>query len=134
MAEKPSSSKRKRNGSEKQHAVAPQVPFDGKPYISIHSHPGLRPSFVVFEDTLLPDWKVFNLNPAIKRSIHVQNFLTPTEIQTRALPLALEGKDVIGVAETVRTSNDPSILQLKPLLGLRKNSCLRPSHRSTHSI
>lgn len=36
----------------------------------------------------------------MKRQIHASGFTTPTEIQGQALPFALAGRDVIGVAET----------------------------------
>ncbi|EPQ52206.1 DEAD-domain-containing protein [Gloeophyllum trabeum ATCC 11539] len=56
------------------------------------------PSFDV--ETLLPGWKEFPLHAQLMRTIHAQNFTSPTPIQSRAIPLALSGKDVIGVAET----------------------------------
>ncbi len=49
----------------------------------------------------LPEWAAFNLHPLIARSLHKQNFSNPTPIQKSALPAALKGKDVVGIAETV---------------------------------
>lgn len=54
------------------------------------------------DTALLPDWSSLPLHQAIKRALHIRKFTTPTRIQTQAIPLALSGRDVIGVAETVR--------------------------------
>ena len=51
---------------------------------------------------LLPEWDTFDLHDQLLRSLHHQSFSKPTPIQLRALPLALRGRDVVGVAETVR--------------------------------
>ncbi|KLO11285.1 DEAD-domain-containing protein [Schizopora paradoxa] len=48
----------------------------------------------------LPEWAAFNLHPLITRSLHKQKFMKPTPIQSSALPAALKGKDVVGIAET----------------------------------
>lgn len=40
--------------------------------------------------------------PALKERLHAAAFASPTEIQAQTIPLALEGRDVVGVAETVR--------------------------------
>lgn len=52
------------------------------PYTSTHS----------FED--------FAVNPLIKANIAKKDFITPTPIQDQTIPLVLEGKDVIGIANT----------------------------------
>ena len=36
----------------------------------------------------------------LKSSIKYSNFITPTPIQSQAIPIALEGKDVLGTAQT----------------------------------
>lgn len=53
-------------------------------------------------DSLLPEWTNIPLHSALKRALHALNLVKPTEIQARALPAGLSGKDVVGVAETVR--------------------------------
>ncbi|KDQ09051.1 hypothetical protein BOTBODRAFT_138240 [Botryobasidium botryosum FD-172 SS1] len=53
-----------------------------------------------FDETRLPHWKPLSLIPSIKKSILALNFSTPTEIQRQAIPHALKGHDVVGVAET----------------------------------
>ena len=52
---------------------------------------------------LLPEWDVFELHDRLLRALHHQSFTKPTPIQSKALPPALQGRDVVGVAETVRT-------------------------------
>ena len=52
--------------------------------------------------TLLSNWHQFSLHPQLNRALYAQKFTSPTPIQARALPAATKGKDVIGVAETVR--------------------------------
>ena len=45
----------------------------------------------------------FGLNEALVEAIHSLGWKTPTEIQREALPEALLGKDIIGLAETGTT-------------------------------
>src|SRR5437660_963548 len=42
----------------------------------------------------------FDLLPSLQATLAEQNFLTPTEIQNRALPALRAGRSVVGVAET----------------------------------
>jgi ATP-dependent RNA helicase RhlE len=42
----------------------------------------------------------FNLLPTIQETLNEKSFLTPTEIQQRAIPLILRGQSLVGVAET----------------------------------
>ena len=42
----------------------------------------------------------FDLSEDLKIALKQSNFLTPTPIQERAIPLALSGKDLIGIAQT----------------------------------
>ncbi|KAK2461248.1 hypothetical protein APHAL10511_006775 [Amanita phalloides] len=48
----------------------------------------------------LPEWHAFSLHPQLLRALHYRRFSAPTPIQAAALPSALKGKDVIGVAQT----------------------------------
>ncbi|KAI0942156.1 hypothetical protein AcW1_009535 [Taiwanofungus camphoratus] len=49
---------------------------------------------------LLPEWRDFSLHQQLFRALYLQHFLTPTPIQAQTLPVALQRKDVVGVAET----------------------------------
>jgi len=51
---------------------------------------------------LLPEWDAFELHDQLLRALHHLSFTKPTPIQLKALHPALQGKDVVGVAETVR--------------------------------
>ncbi|KAI0701340.1 P-loop containing nucleoside triphosphate hydrolase protein [Cytidiella melzeri] len=51
-------------------------------------------------EALLPEWHKISLHPHLYRALYAQGFTTPTPIQTKALPAAAKGKDVIGVAQT----------------------------------
>ncbi|CAO5676619.1 MAG: ATP-dependent RNA helicase DeaD [Holosporales bacterium] len=42
----------------------------------------------------------FNLNPILNDSLKKMAFVTPTPIQERSIPVALEGRDVFGTAQT----------------------------------
>ena len=66
-------------------------------------------------ENLLPNWCKYSLHPQLSRALHAKSFLSPTPIQEAALPMAFAGRDVIGVAQTVRlpvgvlhVSNDDS--------------------------
>ena len=41
-----------------------------------------------------------NLGRKIEKSIDKQKFTEPTEIQKQAVPIALSGRDIIGIAKT----------------------------------
>src|SRR2546421_8838334 len=42
----------------------------------------------------------FNLLPTLQATLAERGLVTPTEIQTRAMPLLLQGKSVVGLSET----------------------------------
>jgi len=46
------------------------------------------------------NFKEFALNPALHNSLDAMKFETPTPIQAMAIPFALEGRDIIGSAQT----------------------------------
>ncbi|KAF9051432.1 P-loop containing nucleoside triphosphate hydrolase protein [Panaeolus papilionaceus] len=50
---------------------------------------------------LLPEWHSLSLHPKINMALHDKRFSAPTPIQKAAIPVALRGKDVVGVAQTV---------------------------------
>lgn len=74
---------------------------------------------------MLPEWDIFQLHDQLLRALHHQSFAKPTPIQLKALPPALRGRDVVGVAETVRTR--PHLLPSNTYLGIGigKNSGVR---------
>jgi superfamily II DNA/RNA helicase len=52
-------------------------------------------------DSLLPSWSDVALHARLKRALLSLGYVSPTDIQRRAIPGGLNGKDIVGVAETV---------------------------------
>jgi ATP-dependent RNA helicase DDX24/MAK5 len=65
-------------------------------------------------DYSLPEWNKVELHNSLKQALLALEFLKPTGIQARSLPLALEGRDIVGVAETVSSPSPPEWIQLNP--------------------
>lgn len=42
------------------------------------------------------DFEALNLDPRLRQALIKENFCKPTLIQAKAIPLALEGKDILG--------------------------------------
>ncbi|KAH7344801.1 P-loop containing nucleoside triphosphate hydrolase protein [Rhizoctonia solani] len=53
-----------------------------------------------FDRSLLPEWSSMSLHPVISHSLLALSFNKPTPIQKAALPVAQQGRDIVGVAET----------------------------------
>ncbi|HEX9191254.1 MAG TPA: DEAD/DEAH box helicase, partial [Candidatus Deferrimicrobiaceae bacterium] len=45
-------------------------------------------------------FRKFGLSPEILRAVQAMNYVTPTPIQEQAIPHVLEGKDLLGSAQT----------------------------------
>jgi len=45
-------------------------------------------------------FKAFNLNPSIEAGVAAAGFVTPTPIQTKAIPSVMNGRDIMGLAQT----------------------------------
>jgi len=43
----------------------------------------------------------FGLDARVLRAIQKEKFSTPTPVQSRAIPLALEGKDILGIPQPI---------------------------------
>jgi ATP-dependent RNA helicase DeaD len=48
----------------------------------------------------MKNFESFNLNPALVKSLAHMNYTKPTPIQAQSIPLALEGRDIMGTAQT----------------------------------
>jgi ATP-dependent RNA helicase RhlE len=46
------------------------------------------------------DFDMLGLNPVLRRALTTQGFETPTPIQNQAIPLAMDGHDIMGLAQT----------------------------------
>jgi NACalpha-BTF3-like transcription factor len=68
------------------------------PKKNMHSHLPLLSEIMAEEDAT--SFKSLNLSEPLLEALERLSFSTPTEIQARVIPTALQGRDVIGVAET----------------------------------
>ncbi|KAF7325815.1 ATP-dependent RNA helicase MAK5 [Mycena kentingensis (nom. inval.)] len=71
------------------------------------SEPDVAPEIAEYDEPepfnsleFLPEWHPYNLHPQLCAVLHAKKFQSPTPIQAAALPLALAGRDVVGVAQT----------------------------------
>jgi ATP-dependent RNA helicase RhlE len=58
------------------------------------------PAFDMERTHLLTSFQDFGLAEPIARALHEENYVTPTPIQAQTIPLALTGRDVVGIAQT----------------------------------
>ncbi|KAF7763542.1 hypothetical protein Agabi119p4_8079 [Agaricus bisporus var. burnettii] len=58
------------------------------------------PEILPFDSTLLPEWASYSLHPQLLHALYRKGFKSPTSIQAAAIPVAVKGKDVVGVAQT----------------------------------
>jgi len=56
--------------------------------------------FYMERPNLLTSFQDFGLADAITRALQEENYLTPTPIQAQTIPLALAGRDIVGIAQT----------------------------------
>src|ERR1700686_3866980 len=59
-----------------------------------------RLPFIMESTHLLTSFQDFGLADPISRALKEENYLTPTPIQAQTIPLALAGRDVVGIAQT----------------------------------
>ncbi|OGC81641.1 MAG: hypothetical protein A2V81_05235 [Candidatus Abawacabacteria bacterium RBG_16_42_10] len=56
--------------------------------------------FFLFMNTTVPSFAELALSHGLKANLQKRNLITPTPIQAQCIPAALEGKDIIGIAQT----------------------------------
>jgi superfamily II DNA/RNA helicase len=59
-----------------------------------------RGAFAQLESQLLTEFQSFGLAEPIARALAEENHVVPTPIQSQTVPLALTGRDIIGIAQT----------------------------------
>ncbi|KAJ7740008.1 ATP-dependent RNA helicase [Mycena maculata] len=74
---------------------------------------------------LLPNWHSYSLHPQLLRVLHAKGFLSPTPIQSAAIPFAMSDRDVVGVAQT---GSGKTLAYGLPILH-RLLACGRPSSK-----
>ena len=84
---------RSRNGQSRRSKTAKQA---------IHPSKFIRPATPVEAEAYRPLHRFddFEMDPLLKRNVAVKGFVAPSEIQDKAIPFALAGQDVLGLANT----------------------------------
>src|SRR5262249_44256515 len=55
---------------------------------------------LVMKETSLTEFSNFGLAEPIARALAAAQYVTPTPIQTQTIPLAIAGRDIVGIAQT----------------------------------
>lgn len=71
------------------------------------------------------DFESFGLNPNVMTGVKLSGYTVPTAIQSAALPYALAGKDVIGLAQTGTGKTAAFVLPMLQRLGTHKRGNIR---------
>ncbi len=79
----------------------------------------------------MTDFKSLGLNDRLLERLAEANLTTPTPIQTRAIPLVLEGRDVMGLAQTGTGKTAAFGL---PLIQLLTGQRRRPAPKTVHAL
>src|SRR6188474_2610089 len=61
---------------------------------------GLPQAIPLFPEGLSVSFSTFNFHPRIMAGVQALGYLTPTAIQSQAIPPVLQGRDVMGLAQT----------------------------------
>jgi ATP-dependent RNA helicase RhlE len=78
---------------------------------------------------LLTDFNDFKLNDALTRALSEEKYLTPTPIQAQAIPIAMSGRDLIGIAQTGTGKTAAFALPILHRLAAEPRSVARKSCR-----
>ena len=81
------------------------------------------------ESLSVNDFSSFNLAAPIAKAIAASGYSTPTPIQTQAIPLALEGRDILGIAQTGTGKTAAFALPILNHLALKPRPLQRRSAR-----
>lgn len=68
------------------------------------------------------NFDLFNLNVALKKALQEANYVSPTPVQQQAIPLLLEGKDVLAFAQTGTGKTAAFLLPILQLLSIENAS------------
>jgi ATP-dependent RNA helicase RhlE len=83
----------------KQHRCPIHAGVSGTPYAAGPYRTG-QPTSYMESTPILTSFQDFGLADPISRALTEENYLTPTPIQAQTIPLALAGRDVVGIAQT----------------------------------
>ncbi|KAJ7666104.1 ATP-dependent RNA helicase [Mycena polygramma] len=79
---------------------------------------------------LLPNWHSYSLHPQLLKVLHAKGFLSPTPIQSAAIPFAMSDRDVVGVAQT---GSGKTLAYGLPILH-RLLACAKPSSKRKRQL
>jgi superfamily II DNA/RNA helicase len=88
------------------------VKTPGRPEIASHCGPMPQP-----DRTLMTKFEDLALDPRVLKAVAEAGYTTPTPIQAQAIPHALQGKDVLGIAQTGTGKTASFVLPMITLLG-----------------
>ncbi len=71
------------------------------------------------------NFKSFNFHPNVAAGVAAAGYVTPTPIQTRAIPLVLKNRDVMGLAQTGTGKTAAFVLPILNRLIEKKTVCIR---------
>jgi ATP-dependent RNA helicase RhlE len=71
------------------------------------------------------------ISEALRRALQAENYLTPTPIQAQAIPVLLDGKDILGIAQT---GTGKTAAFLLPILQHLAASRIAPAPRGTRAL
>jgi superfamily II DNA/RNA helicase len=76
----------------------------------------------------------FGLAPEIQRALDDQGYTTPTPIQAQAIPVVLQGRDVMGAAQTGTGKTAGFALPIIQLLLPHANASMSPARHATRAL
>jgi len=92
-----------------------------------HVSPGITPGLFYWntERRYFLNFETFNFKPPVAAGITAAGYQTPTPIQAQAIPQVLNGRDVMGLAQTGTGKTAVFVLPILNRLVGRKSGCVR---------
>jgi ATP-dependent RNA helicase RhlE len=78
-----------------------------------------------------PNFRDLGIAEALQRALHAENYLTPTPIQSQAIPVLLTGQDILGIAQT---GTGKTAAFLLPILQRLAENRRAPVPRTTRAL
>jgi ATP-dependent RNA helicase RhlE len=93
---------RRRAGGGRQKFSSAPTAHRGPKKETIHPSRFVKAAVLVQEEAYVPrhTFNDFSLDELLKRNVAAKGFSTPSPIQDQAIPIGIEGKDVVGIANT----------------------------------
>jgi len=71
------------------------------------------------------NFEVFNFHPSVMAGVRAVGYSVPTPVQSKAIPLIMQGRDVIGLAQTGTGKTAAFVLPILERLGSGPQGCVR---------